>query len=103
LSETGPAILGLREAVAGNVRAGKCDVDGAFQLAGGPLTSSALDGPDGGSNMRSTLLALLFAGGLAALAAASASACAYHLTTAQDDQAQPAQTAQAQPAPAQNE
>jgi len=53
--------------------------------------------------MRSTLLALLFAGGLAALAAASASACAYHLTTAQDDQAQPAQTAQTQQAPAQYE
>jgi len=49
------------------------------------------------------LLALLVAGGVAALAAASASACPYHLTTAQGDQAQPAQTAQAQPAPAQYE
>ncbi len=49
--------------------------------------------------MRTMLLAFLFA----ALTAASASACTYHLTTAQDDQAQPAQTAQAQPAPAQNE
>lgn len=53
--------------------------------------------------MRSTLLAFLFAGGLAALAATSASACAYHMTMAQGDQAQPAQTAQAQPAPAQYE
>jgi len=53
--------------------------------------------------MRTMLLAFLFAGGLAALTAASASACPYHMTTAQDDQAQPAQTAQAQPAPAQNE
>jgi hypothetical protein len=49
------------------------------------------------------VLALLFAGGFAALAAASASACAYHMTTAQDDQAQPAESAQAQPAPAQYE
>jgi hypothetical protein len=62
-----------------------------------------LDSPDGGFTMRSTLLALLFAGGFAALTAASASACSYHMTMAQDDQAQPAQTAQAQPAPAQNE
>jgi hypothetical protein len=53
--------------------------------------------------MRSTLLAILFAGGFAALTAASASACAYHMTMAQGDQAQPAQTAQAQPAPAQYE
>jgi hypothetical protein len=53
--------------------------------------------------MRSTLLALLFASGLAALTAVSASACSYHMTTAQDDQAQSTQTAQAQPAPAQNE
>jgi hypothetical protein len=49
--------------------------------------------------MRSTLLALLFA----TLTAASASACAYHLTMAQGDQAQPAQTAQTQQAPAQYE
>ena len=76
---------------------------GAFQLAGGPLVWVALRGPDGGSFMRTMLLAFLFAGGLAALTAASASACPYHMTTAQDDQAQPAQTAQAQPAPAQNE
>ena len=53
--------------------------------------------------MRSMFLAFFFAGGLAALAAASASACPYHLTTAQGDQAQSAQTAQAQPAPAQYE
>jgi hypothetical protein len=103
LSETEPAIVGLREAVAGNVRANTCDVGGAFQSAGGPLSFTALDGPDGGFTMRSTLLALLFAGGFAALAAASASACAYHMTMAQGDQAQPAQTAQAQPAPAQYE
>ena len=51
--------------------------------------------------MRSTLLAFLFAGGLAALTAASASACSYHMTMAQGDQAQPAQTAQTQQAPAQ--
>jgi hypothetical protein len=49
--------------------------------------------------MRSTLLALLFA----ALAAAPSSACAYHMTMAQSDQAQPAQTAQTQSAPAQYE
>ena len=49
--------------------------------------------------MRSTLLALLFA----ALSAASASACSYHLTMAQGDQVQPAQTAQTQRAPAQYE
>jgi hypothetical protein len=72
-------------------------------LAGGALTLSALDGPDGGFTMRSTFLALLFAGGFAAFTAASASACAYHMTMAQGDQAQPAQTAQAQPAPAQYE
>jgi len=53
--------------------------------------------------MRSTLLALLFAAGVAALTAASASACAYHMTMAQGDQAQSAQTAQAQTTPAQNE
>jgi hypothetical protein len=103
LSETEPAISGLRETGAGNDCADKCDVGGAFQSAGGPLTSLALDGPDGGFTMRSTLLALLFAGGFAALTAASASACAFHMTMAQDDQAQPAQTAQAQPAPAQYE
>ena len=44
--------------------------------------------------MRLTFLALLFAGGFAAFTAASASACAYHMTMAQGDQAQPAQTAQ---------
>jgi hypothetical protein len=49
------------------------------------------------------LLAFLFAGGFAALTAASASACAYHMTMADGDQAQPAQTAQALPAPAQYE
>jgi hypothetical protein len=103
LSETEPAISGLREADRGNGWADKCDVGGAFQPAGGPLTSSALDGQDGGFTMRTTLLALLFAGGLAALSAAAASACAYHMTMAQGDQAQPAQTAQAQPAPAQYE
>jgi hypothetical protein len=103
LSETEPAISGLREAFLENVRADKSDGGGAFQLAGGRLTSSALDGPDGGFTMRSTLLALLFAGGIAALTAASASACPYHMTMAQGDQEQPAQTAQAQPAPAQNE
>jgi hypothetical protein len=53
--------------------------------------------------MRLTVLALLFAGGFAAFTAASASACAYHMTMAQGDQAQPAQTAQTQPAPAQYE
>ena len=53
--------------------------------------------------MRSTLLALLFAGGIAALAAASASACAYHMTMAQGDQAQPEQTAQSQSVPTQSE
>ena len=53
--------------------------------------------------MRSMLLALLVAGGFAALATASASACAYHKTMAQDDQAQPAQTAQAQAPAQQNE
>jgi hypothetical protein len=47
--------------------------------------------------MRTTLLAFLFA----ALTAASASACSYHLTLAQGDQAQPDQTAQTQQAPAQ--
>ena len=94
---------GLREAVAGNFHAGNCEVGGAFQSPGGPLTSSALGGPDGGSTMRSMLLAFLFAGGFAALTAASASACAYHMTTAEGDQAQPAQTAQALPAPAQYE
>jgi hypothetical protein len=94
---------GLREAVAGNFHAGDCEVEGAFQPVGGPLTSSALVGPDGGFTMRSGLLAFLFAGGLAALTVASASACAYHMTMAGGDQAQPAQTAQAQPAPAQYE
>jgi len=49
------------------------------------------------------VLTLLFAGGFAALTAASASACAQHMTMAQGDQAQTAETAQAQPAPAQNE
>ena len=53
--------------------------------------------------MRSTLLAFLLAGGLAALTAASASACAYHMTMAQGDQAQPAQTAQTQSQQAQYE
>jgi hypothetical protein len=99
LSETEPAIVGLGEAVAGNFRAGKREVGGAFQSAGGPLSSSALDGPDGGSNMRTMLLAFLFA----TLTAASASACAYHMTMAQGDQAQPAQSAQTQQAPAQYE
>lgn len=47
--------------------------------------------------MRSTLLAFLFAGGIAALAAASAAACPYHMTMAQGDQAQSSQTAQSQP------
>jgi hypothetical protein len=103
LSETESAILGLREAVAEIVRAGKCDAGVAFQSAGDPLTLPALDSPDGGFTMRSTLLALLLAGGFAALTAASASACAYHMTMAQGDQAQPAQTAQGQPAPAQYE
>jgi hypothetical protein len=99
LSETELANASLREAVAGNVCAENCDAGGAFQSVGGPLTSSALDGPDGGFTMRSTLLALLFA----ALSAASASACSYHLTMAQGDQVQPAQTAQTQQAPAQYE
>jgi hypothetical protein len=103
LSEPEPAISGLREAVAGNGCADKCDVGGAFQSTDGPLTLLALDGPDGGFTMRSTLLALLFAGGFAALTAASASACAYHMTMAQGDQSQPPQTAQTQPAPAQYE
>jgi hypothetical protein len=103
LPETEPAISGLREPVVGNRCADKCDDGGAFQSAGGPLTSLTLDGQDGGFTMRSTLLAILFAGGFAALTAASASACAYHMTMAQGDQAQPAQTAQAQPAPAQYE
>jgi hypothetical protein len=103
LSETEPAFPALREAVATNRCADKCDVGGAFQAAGGPLNSLTLDGPDGGFTMRSTLLALLFAGGIAALAAASASACAYHMTTTQDDQAQPAQTAQSQSVPIQSE
>jgi len=94
---------GLREAVAGNFHAGDCEVEGAFQPVGGPLSLSALGGPDGGFTMRSRLLAFLFAGGVAALTAASASACAYHMTMAEGDQAQPAQTAQAQPAPAQYE
>jgi hypothetical protein len=99
LSETEPANAGLREAVAGNFHAGNCEVGGAFQSPGDPLTSSALGGPDGGFTMRSMLLAFLFA----ALTAASASACAYHMTMAAGDQAQPAQTAQAQPAPVQYE
>jgi hypothetical protein len=97
LSETEPAISGLREAGAEFIRAGNCDLGAAFHSAGGPLTSPALDGPDGGFTMRTTLLAFLFA----ALTAASASACSYHLTMAQGDQAQPAQTAQTQQAPAQ--
>ena len=50
--------------------------------------------------MRSTILALLFAGARGALTAASAAACAYHMTTAQGDQAQ---TAQGESAPTQNE
>jgi hypothetical protein len=99
LSEAEPANAGLREAVAGNFYAGNCEVGGAFQSAGGPLTWFALGGRDGGFAMRSMLLAFLFA----ALTAASASACAYHMTMAVGDQAQPAQTAQAQPAPAQYE
>lgn len=48
--------------------------------------------------MRTTLLAFL----LAMFAASAANACSYHMTMAQSDQSQPAQTAQAQ-APAQNE
>jgi hypothetical protein len=103
LSETEPAISGLREADRGNGSADKCDVGGAFQSAGGPLTSLALDGQDGGFTKQSTLLALLFASGLAALSAAAASACACRMTKAQGDQAQPAQTAQAQPVPVQCE
>ena len=51
--------------------------------------------------MRSMLLALLVAGGFVAIVAPSASACAYHMTMAQDDQAQPAQTAAQSQPPAQ--
>jgi cytochrome c-type biogenesis protein CcmH/NrfG len=99
LSETEPVISGLREAVAKTIRAGDDDESRAFQRRGGPLVWAALRGLDGGSSMRTTLVAFLFV----AFAASAASACSYHLTTAQDDQAQPAQTAQTQPAPAQNE
>jgi hypothetical protein len=49
--------------------------------------------------MRTTLLAFLFA----VVAAGAASACSYHMTMAQGDQAQPTQTTQAQQAPAQND
>jgi hypothetical protein len=52
--------------------------------------------------MRTKLIAVLLAGGLAVIAAASAAACPYHMTMAQGDQSQPAQTAQAQP-PAQSQ
>jgi hypothetical protein len=47
--------------------------------------------------MRTKLLAFVLGASLAALAAVSASACAFHMTSADNDQAQPAQTAQAQP------
>jgi hypothetical protein len=97
LSETEPAISGLRETVAGNGCVEKFDLGGASRPTGGPLTLAALGSPDGGSAMRPTLLALIFA----TLTSVMASACPYHMTTAQGDQTQPAQTAQAQPAPAQ--
>jgi hypothetical protein len=103
LSETEPANASLREAVGEIADAGNCELGGAFQSACARLTSSALDGQDGGFTMRSTLLALLFAGGFATLTAASALACAYHMTMAQGDQTQSAQTAQTQPPQAQYE
>ncbi len=48
--------------------------------------------------MRTMIVALVFA----VFGATAAGACSYHMTMAQGDAAQPAQTAQAQ-APAQNE
>ena len=47
--------------------------------------------------MRSTLLAFLFAGGIAALAAASAAACPYHMTMARGRSGAVESAAQSQP------